>query len=390
MDIRKAETLRDTRDSLAQDRRKLHIITTVQFTSPKLAIPDPLLQIRVREEVFAVEAGGPLADARVQFVEVVGTADHHDAVVVLQAVDLVEEVGAHVVGDDAVEVFEDEEAGRHLTRLAEDLTDGVLGADEAGETPDVQRGDGVVALVERMHHRLDRNGLPVARRAVEDDAPLPGDAELGVPILRVEEFAHFADDALLHSGVQDDVVPARFLDGPPHLGVVLPIPTVENEDGIGDGILPRARREHERVILQGRGAEEIAHRTLVDTVGPGDAVEDVFLSLPLVHPFAKLHRIVEEPVSPIDPPSRRHVSPVFQILDGVIICIDRSCAGVPSCGVGEELAFVSGNDGEVEGGVLLPDRVDQDHIAIDTGGGRVVVELSVDCIMARGSSHGSG
>ncbi len=43
----------------------------------------------------------------------IGGADHEDAVVVAEAVDFVEEVGADGVGDEGVEVFEDKEAGGH-------------------------------------------------------------------------------------------------------------------------------------------------------------------------------------------------------------------------------------------------------------------------------------
>lgn len=43
----------------------------------------------------------------------VGARYHHDAVVVFEAVDFVEEVAAGLGGDDCVDIFEDEEAGTH-------------------------------------------------------------------------------------------------------------------------------------------------------------------------------------------------------------------------------------------------------------------------------------
>ena len=47
-------------------------------------------------------------------------ADHEDAVVGFQSVHFVEEIAAYGVGDNAVEIFEDEEARGHLSGAAED------------------------------------------------------------------------------------------------------------------------------------------------------------------------------------------------------------------------------------------------------------------------------
>ncbi len=55
---------------------------------------------------------------------------------------------------------------------------------------------------------------------------------------------------------------------------------------------------------------------------------------------------------------------------------------MPSCGIGEEVALVRRGDGEVKGGVLLADCLNEDYIAVDTRGGGVVVELFVDCVTA--------
>ncbi len=67
-------------------------------------------------------------DARVQAVQMIGAANHEDAVVGLEAVDLVQEVAPDVVRDDGVEVLEDEVARGTLSRLLEDLPNGSLGA----------------------------------------------------------------------------------------------------------------------------------------------------------------------------------------------------------------------------------------------------------------------
>ncbi len=89
-------------------------------------------------------------------------AEHEYTVVVSEAVDFVEEVGADGVGDDAVEVFEDEEAGGHSARSGEYFGEGVLGPAEAGEGADVEGGYWVWAVVEGVHHCFYGDGFSVA------------------------------------------------------------------------------------------------------------------------------------------------------------------------------------------------------------------------------------
>lgn len=72
------------------------------------------------------------SDSIVEAVEVVRAADHQDAVVLLHAVDFVEEVASHGVGHDAVEVFEHEVAGGFLACFLEDLVDCIFGAGKLG------------------------------------------------------------------------------------------------------------------------------------------------------------------------------------------------------------------------------------------------------------------
>ena len=42
---------------------------------------------------------------------------------------------------------------------------------------------------------------------------------------------------------------------------------------------------------------------------------------------------------------------------------------MPTCGIGDEVAFVGSSNGEVEGRVLLADCFDEDYITIDARGG---------------------
>lgn len=50
----------------------------------------------------------------------IGGCHHEDPVVVLEAVDFVEEIRAALGGDDGVNVFQDEHARGHVARLDED------------------------------------------------------------------------------------------------------------------------------------------------------------------------------------------------------------------------------------------------------------------------------
>lgn len=59
-------------------------------------------------------------------------ADHEDAVVGLETVDFVEEVGAYLRCDEGVEIFEDEDAGGGAAGVVEDEGGGVFGAGVAG------------------------------------------------------------------------------------------------------------------------------------------------------------------------------------------------------------------------------------------------------------------
>ena len=276
------------------------------------------------------------------------TADHHDTIVILQAIHLVQEVGADVIRNNTVQIFEDQKARRHLSRLAENQTNRILRPPIARQTPHIQRGDRVIPIVERMHHGFDGNRLPIPRRAMENDAPLPRHTELLVPVFRTEEFGHFADDTLLHLRVQDDVFPVRLLNALPELGAVLPVSAVKDEDGVVDGVLPSACRKQQLIIPDWRGPEEVAHGAFVGTIRSIDGVENVLFLLPFVHPLPELHRVVEVSGTAVHSLDRRHVDSVVQIFIRGAVSTYGSCAGMPTCGILEEVALRGWNDGEVE------------------------------------------
>lgn len=162
--IREAKAVRNARDSLTHLHRKGHIpVPATQLLAPEDGIPHPLRPARVREQILAIEATRPLGDAGVQSLEMIGAADDQDAVVAREAVDFVQEIGAHGVGDDGVEVLEDEEAGALLAGFCEDGGEGVFGPPGGGEGADVEGWDGVVGQVgEGVHHCFYGNGFAVA------------------------------------------------------------------------------------------------------------------------------------------------------------------------------------------------------------------------------------
>ena len=112
--------------------------------------------------VFAIEATRPLGNTGVQSLKVIRAADHHEAIVVFQPIDFVEEEGFELVGDEAVEVLEDEQARSGLSRFDEDFADGVEIVAATCEGFDVEGWDWVWAGGERMYQRFNANGFPVA------------------------------------------------------------------------------------------------------------------------------------------------------------------------------------------------------------------------------------
>lgn len=91
-------------------------------------------------------------------------ADHENPVVAFEAIDFVEEVGAHTVGDDAVEVFEDKVAWRELARFMEDGGDGVLRASVGGKRADIEGGYWGREAGQGVHGCFDGDGFPIACR----------------------------------------------------------------------------------------------------------------------------------------------------------------------------------------------------------------------------------
>ena len=116
----------------------------------------------------------------------VGGTDHQDTVVAFEAVDFIQEVGAHAVGDDAVEVFEDEVAGGVLARFVEDRGDGVFGSAVGGEGADIERGDWGREAGEGVHGSFDRDGFAVACGGWEAVSHVKRDSDVHLAGFEVE------------------------------------------------------------------------------------------------------------------------------------------------------------------------------------------------------------
>lgn len=80
----------------------------------------------------------------------VRAAQHADPVVLLQAVDFVQEVASAAWRYEAVYVFEDQQAWGGFAGFLEDAPDAVFGG-VAREGFDVEAGDGVWAVAEGFH-----------------------------------------------------------------------------------------------------------------------------------------------------------------------------------------------------------------------------------------------
>lgn len=98
----------------------------------------------------------------------VGRCDHQYAVIILQTVDLVEEVTPCVLCHDRIDIFHHQHAWNHGSRHLEHGSDVVA----VWCRLHVESDDRGLAIVKRVHQCLQRDGLAVSNRAVENDAPL--------------------------------------------------------------------------------------------------------------------------------------------------------------------------------------------------------------------------
>lgn len=120
--IRKAKVVRDLGDRCAKLIREVDVLIAGKLGLPELAVGDALLQVWIGEVVFPVEARWPFLDlmsdisftrdlflwtatnrdAGIKSIQVIGAADHEDAIIALEAVNLIEEIAPHSVRHDCV------------------------------------------------------------------------------------------------------------------------------------------------------------------------------------------------------------------------------------------------------------------------------------------------
>ncbi len=88
---------------------------------------------------------------------------HENSVVGFKSVDFVEKVTAGFSGDQAVEVLEDQKAGRHKTGVGENFADGEFHRVTLTSIEGlyVESGNWVFASTERVNQRLDGDRLAV-------------------------------------------------------------------------------------------------------------------------------------------------------------------------------------------------------------------------------------
>lgn len=247
----------------------------------------------------------------------VGGGHHEDTVVVLEAVDFVEEVGACRGGDDGVDVLEDEHAGGHSAGLQED------GADVVGAWGgfDVEGWDGAGAEFVRggegVHEGFDGDGFSVAYfllsvrrtldgdradgrtgRTVEDHAPFPWDPEGFVDIFALEESGHEIDERFLHLGIQDHIIPSRFLHLLPERLAGTPVPIVHVDEIIINRMAPSAtchdQRIHRLGVRQGRLIfSGLFQDEIVGTIAEDNDIENEELARPMILVFGEIPAFVD-------------------------------------------------------------------------------------------------
>ena len=125
-----------------------------------------------------------------------------------------------------------------------------------------------------MHGCFDGDGFPVARWPVEDDPPLPGDAQRDILGAGVEEAVYVGDEFVLERGGEDDIGPVGGLDGLVEGCVFLPEAPVEDPDLAVQVIGPFAGGDEE-ALRGGGGADEVGVLNLGEGIKPVAPVGDV-------------------------------------------------------------------------------------------------------------------
>jgi hypothetical protein len=155
---------------------------------------------------------------------VVCSRNHEDSVIVLQAINFVEEVAPCAVCYDCVNIFQYKHTGSHCSRHLEYSSKVVA----LWSRFDIERHN--ISVQNRVHQSLQRNSLAVANWTMEDQTSLPRDSVLLIYVLAIEELGSDFSQSLLHLWVKNHVFPLGLLDFLPKLRAPSPV-TIENVDG---------------------------------------------------------------------------------------------------------------------------------------------------------------
>ena len=117
-----------------------------------------------------------------------------------------------MISHDGVQILENQVTRCLSSCKVENFVDAVLGTRPTRKRLDIQCRDLRRAIVERVHHGLDTDGLAITWRAVVYYASLPWNLQSFVCVLTVEKSLYIADDRFLHAVLEDHVVPASLLD----------------------------------------------------------------------------------------------------------------------------------------------------------------------------------
>jgi len=153
----------------------------------------------------------------------------------------------------------------------------------------------LLSLAQRMHERLDRDGLSIAHRAMENYASLPRHAKFVIDIFAVEEFPHELHQFCLHLGIQDYVLPVGFLYFVIQLAVRCPVIIVDIDVTIV-WLLPLPNRvdqtiRNARLRHGGLTLSRLFQYVLERVVSYLDHVDDEILGAPLILVFCKAPRL---------------------------------------------------------------------------------------------------
>jgi len=227
------------------------------------------------------------------------------------------------------------------------------------ERPHVHGRDRGLEGVERVHHGLYADRLAIAGRAVVDDAPLPGDLELGVAVAPLEEGHVVGDDGLLHALVQDDVVPAGVLDAPVQLPALLPVALVEDPYLAVQLLGPRPGRQQQGVGLgrvRGEHVEVGDERVGPAAVAAVGQVDDEVDVVPAVQEAAVDEMVGQDADAAVEAARGRHVHLPGQRAGELLarLVVDGLVRGVAGAGVGQQRRRCLGRHHQLQLRVLGP------------------------------------